>query len=58
MFVLYNSYSIPYELAFQIGDSDIINGINWAVDSLFLIDIFVGFRTSYMNKDGKEVLSG
>ena len=35
-----------------------ITAINWEVDSLFFIDIIVGFRTSLMDKDGKEVLSG
>lgn len=58
VFVLYNSFSIPYELAFTIGESEVIGGINWAVDSLFLIDIFVGFRTSFIDKDGKEVICG
>lgn len=28
IFVLYNSFSIPYELAFQMGSSKIIEGIN------------------------------
>lgn len=54
--VLYNSFSIPYELAFSMGSSKIIEGINWAVDSLFLLDILIGFRTTFINKDGKEVI--
>lgn len=58
IFVLYNSFSIPYELAFQMGSSKIIEGINWAVDSLFLLDIFIGFRTTYIDNDGKEVICG
>ena len=35
-----------------------IASFNWFIDSLFLIDIFVGFRTSFMDRDGKEVLNG
>ena len=59
MFVLYNSFSIPFELAFHdvhSHASEFVEILNWGVDSLFLIDIFVGFRTSYLDNDGKEVL--
>ena len=41
-----------------MGHSNLITAVNWAVDSLFFIDIIVGFRTSFMDKDGKEVLAG
>lgn len=56
-FVLYNAFSIPFELAFQ-NNMEMTDGINWAVDAFFIIDILVGFRTSFIDKDGHEILDG
>lgn len=54
--VLYNSFSIPFELAFALGQSDAIDAVNWVVDAIFMIDIIVGFRTTFLDFDGKEIV--
>lgn len=55
--VIYNSFSIPFEMAFQTKSTTMTESINWTIDAIFMIDIFVGFRTSFHDKHGKEIFN-
>lgn len=54
LLVIYNSFSIPFELSFNrvTGYTD---ALNWIIDVFFFLDIVVGFRTSFLDQDGKEI---
>lgn len=57
----WNCFQIPYSIAFTDGRSSntYINVFNWIIDISFIIDLVLGFRTSYVNeKTGQEIVQG
>jgi hypothetical protein len=57
IFALYNSFTIPYELSFdvKINDSQMYVYFDNFIDFLFAIDLLLSFNTSYMDNKGDEV---
>ena len=51
LLAIYNSFTIPYDIAFSppAFEDGIIEALNWTIDCLFLVDIIVGFRTTFIN---------
>ena len=58
LIVLYNVIQIPFEIAFEsYYQNAVLEGMGYAFDALFFIDLILNFRTSYVNeKTGLEVL--
>lgn len=56
--MIFNCYSIPIELSFQPESMQELGFVmlNVIVDLVFLVDIFICFRTSFLNDDGLEVM--
>lgn len=60
LFAIWNSIQIPYSIAFMPNqDQGVYNTIiNLIVDSFFIADIFINFRTSIMDDEkGTEISS-
>lgn len=58
LFAIWNSIQIPYSIAFTPDqDQNVFNTVfNLIVDSFFISDILINFRTSYLNDEsGREV---
>lgn len=62
--VIYTAIFTPYSAAFLLSDTDNIQGekqtdplkiIDIVVDVMFIIDIFINFRTTYINKNDEVV---
>lgn len=59
LLALWNSVSVPFDLAFKpiILQNPWLKALNWIIDFLFVIDIFINFRTSFINiYNGEEVM--
>ena len=58
LLAIWNSYTIPLDVAFEPeafrSPSMLIS--NYIIDSMFLLDIILNFRTSYQDLNGDEVL--
>lgn len=55
---IWNSISVPFDLAFKplILQHPALQAINWVIDALFVVDIVINFRTSFINNlNGEEV---
>ena len=54
---MFNSFSIPLDLSFQpeTFQKDAFLLFQLVVDIAFVLDIFICFRTTYMDEIGKEV---
>ena len=62
MLVIYNVVYVPHEFCFtyandngssEVGTSGVMLGINIIVDFLFILDIYVNFKTAFVGADGK-----
>lgn len=54
---LFNCIYMPVELAFKTRNEN-MDGINLFIDILFIIDVVVSFRTTFLNeKEGEEICS-
>ncbi|CAI2376015.1 unnamed protein product [Moneuplotes crassus] len=54
-----NCFQVPYTLAFsEEGEEPLfLSVINWLLDVSFIIDLIIGFRSTYVNeKTGKEIV--
>ena len=52
----FNCFTIPYNVAYETQQSIVLNVINGIIDLLFLVDIAINFRTTYIDiKSGEEV---
>lgn len=61
VFAIYNCVELPLEVAYQwrkeFDKGNVSNYLNHGIDSLFLIDIILNFRTSFFNKStGEEIV--
>eukprot|EP00929_Paragymnodinium_shiwhaense_P086995 TRINITY_DN47335_c0_g3_i1.p1 TRINITY_DN47335_c0_g3~~TRINITY_DN47335_c0_g3_i1.p1 ORF type:complete len:832 (+),score=139.13 TRINITY_DN47335_c0_g3_i1:91-2586(+) len=54
--LLYMCISVPISLAF--GREALLSGLDAGLDAMFLLDVLLNFRTSYMDTDGSIVLDG
>ena len=54
---VYNSLLIPYEFAYTISSNIFLEVIDRFVDSAFIIDIFINFRTIYRNSHTDELVT-
>ena len=54
---IFNCLSIPMTIAFSsdLFESPVFQAFDFAVDSLFFVDILINFNTTYYNKDGREI---
>ena len=59
MFVIYNTFSVPFEAAF-FNQRSLLNiaWFNIIIDFFFCTDVLISFRTSYFDQEGEEVLNG
>jgi potassium channel len=55
---VYNSIIIPYEFAYSIDPHIALIIFDYMIDALFLVDIFINFRTIYKDKTDTEVKDG
>ncbi|CAI2365644.1 unnamed protein product [Moneuplotes crassus] len=62
IFSVYNSVLIPYEFAYDHNSHIILDICDRIIDTAFIVDIFINFRTMYRNshtdelvKDGKKI---
>lgn len=58
LLAIYNSFSIPYNIAFKppAFDSTFMDLFNGIIDGLFFVDIIISFRTTFINtKTGDEI---
>ena len=58
---LYNCLSIPYEVCYGAAFTESVglDVFEYSIDVLFILDILINFRTTYVNtKTGVEVTSG
>ena len=46
---------VPFGISFRISDSQGVQLVNYFVDSIFVLDIFFNFRTTYFDKEGDEI---
>lgn len=49
--LLYTATYIPYKTAFVESSSDTVNTVEFAIDSLFFVDLFVNFISAYETAD-------
>ncbi|KAI3379160.1 hypothetical protein SNEBB_001485 [Seison nebaliae] len=62
-FVIYTAVSTPYHAAFLIESGEeesdkvkaVMTNIDYAVDVLFVLDILINFRTTYVNEKGELI---
>ena len=54
---IWNAIYIPFSIAFEpaVASNPVSVGFNFLIDFLFLIDIIVNFRTTFIDKEGIEV---
>jgi len=60
LFAIWNSIQIPYSIAFnEDQETSVFNIIlSLMIDSFFIADIFINFRTTYMDEEsGEEITS-
>lgn len=55
---VYNSLIIPYDFAYTVEESVYFVAIDYIIDSFFILDIFISFRTIYQDKTDDDVLDG
>lgn len=58
LFAIWNCIQIPYSIAFNQNSeqSPMFTAFNLFVDSFFIADLLINFRTSYLNEDtGEEI---
>lgn len=48
----YNIFFIPYDIAFIPYDTPALWYVDMIINAIYLLDIFVNFRTTYYNDDG------
>jgi hypothetical protein len=51
---VYNSLLIPYEFAYDIDQSIFLEIVDRMIDTIFIIDIFINFRTMYKDSRTDE----
>lgn len=51
LLLLYTGTYIPYKTAFVEESPDYVNNIELAIDSLFIVDIFVNFVSAYEDSE-------
>ena len=52
----FNCFTIPYSVAYETQQSPVLEAINAIIDLLFLVDILINFRTTYIDlKSGEEI---
>lgn len=59
MLATYNCFQVPYHAAFTDFDDSFIafKIVNALIDVFFILDVFVNFRTSYVNSStGEEII--
>lgn len=56
VFSLFNCIFVPISVAFQPKEleTQLFDILNYIIDSFFLIDIFIAFRTVYIDEQGQE----
>ena len=55
---IWNCFYIPFEIAFTPEDSIIITILDYLIDALFVVDIAINFRSTFVNKNGEEIYDG
>lgn len=51
---VYNSIILPYQFAYSMTENSLSQYLDRLIDSLFLLDIVINFRTVYENSEGKK----
>jgi Ion transport protein len=54
---IWNSIFIPLELAFEPPENPVIVLLNASIELVFMIDIGIAFRTSYLTFEGEEIVN-
>lgn len=56
VFAVYNAFLIPYEFAYEIDTNIFLEIIDRTIDVIFIIDIFINFRTMYHDSKTDEIV--
>ena len=54
---VYNSLLIPYQFAYSAGSNLFLDILDRIIDSLFMIDIIINFRTVFKDKKTDELVA-
>ena len=54
---VFNSFTIPYKVAFEPAymNTETFSLTNICIDIVFVIDMLISFRTSFIDKGGNEI---
>lgn len=56
LLALYNCFTVPLVVAFRPDESTALLVINITIDFIFMIDIVLNFCTTYIDRNGDEVM--
>lgn len=56
LFAIFNSFAVPLEYVLSfLQESSLYNTVDFVINMLFMIDILLGFMTTYFDAQGQEV---
>lgn len=56
LFTFWNCLFVPYEIAYDIQGSVLVIIIDRLIDIAFIMDIFISFRTMYLDNTGRKMV--
>jgi hypothetical protein len=57
IFAIYNCFTVPLIIAFNPDEATSFLVVNMIIDCLFIIDIILNFFTTYIDRNGDEILN-
>lgn len=55
LMAIFNAFAVPLEFVLDLSSSQVYRIADLVINILFLIDIVISFRTSFINSEGEEV---
>lgn len=56
LLAIYNCFTVPFFVAFRPPESTALQVVNTLIDFIFLIDVGLNFFTTYVDRNGDEIL--
>jgi len=57
LLAMYNSFTVPFFVAFEVDETIELFAINTTIDFLFMLDVVLNFFTTYVDPNGDEVFN-
>lgn len=57
LLAMYNSFTVPFFVAFEVEESLELFAINTTIDFIFMFDVALNFFTTYVDPNGDEVFN-